>query len=108
MLHRTHSQTGTFFEYRFGMFKRLKTGPKILIGLVALLLIARLLLPYFVLRYLNRTLADLGDYTGHVDDVNIALLRGAYQIVGLKIEKVDGKQRQPFVSIPLKVMARGR
>jgi hypothetical protein len=83
------------------MFKRLKTGPKILLGLVALLIIARLLLPYFVLRYLNRTLADLGDYTGHVDDVNIALLRGAYQIVGLKIEKVDGTQRQPFVWIPL-------
>lgn len=83
------------------MFKRLKTGPKILLGLLGVLILFRLLLPYLVLRYLNRTLADLGDYTGHVEDVNIALLRGAYQIEGLKIEKIDGKQRKPFLLVPL-------
>jgi hypothetical protein len=93
--------TGTFFEQRTGMFRRLKTGPKVLIALVILVIGLRLALPYIVLRYLNRTLADLGDYTGRVEDVNIALLRGAYQIEGLTIEKIDGEHRQPFLLIPL-------
>ncbi len=73
---------------------------KILIALVALLLVARLLLPYFVLRYVNKTLADLGDYTGHVDDIGISLLRGAYQIDNLVIRKVNGKIKEPFIDIP--------
>lgn len=78
----------------------MKRSVKILIALVVILVVARLLLPYFVLRYVNKTLADLGDYTGHVDDIDIALLRGAYQIDNLVIRKVNGKVKEPFVSIP--------
>ena len=79
---------------------KMKRTAKILIALVALLVLARLLLPWFVLRYVNKTLADMGDYTGHVDDIDIALLRGAYQINDLKIRKINGKIKKPFVSIP--------
>jgi hypothetical protein len=78
----------------------LKRSIKILIGILVLLVVARLLLPYFVLRYVNKTLADMGDYTGHVEDIDIALLRGAYQIDGLTIKKVNGKIKEPFVEIP--------
>lgn len=78
----------------------MKRSIKILIALVALLVVARLLLPYFVLRYVNKTLADMGDYTGHVEDIDIALLRGAYQIKDLVITKVNGKVKEPFVKIP--------
>jgi len=73
---------------------------KILLGIVALLIVARLLLPYFVLRYVNKTLANLDGYTGHVNDVDIALYRGAYQIDSLNIRKVAGKIEEPFISIP--------
>lgn len=73
---------------------------KILIVLVVLLVIARLLLPYFVLRYVNKTLADMGDYTGHVEDIDIQLIRGAYQIDDLRIRKVNGKIKEPFLSMP--------
>lgn len=78
----------------------MKRSVKILIGIVVLLVVARLLLPYFVLRYVNKTLADMGDYTGHVEDIDIALLRGAYQIDNMVIRKVKGKIKEPFVKIP--------
>lgn len=78
----------------------MKRSVKILIAVVVLLVVARLLLPYFVLRYVNKTLADMGEYTGHVEDIDIALLRGAYQIDNLVIRKVKGKIKEPFVEIP--------
>lgn len=78
----------------------LKRTTKILIALVVLLIIARLLLPYFVLRYVNKTLADMDGYTGHVEDIDIHLIRGAYQIDDLRIRKVAGKIKEPFIFIP--------
>jgi len=73
---------------------------KILLSIAVLLIIARLLLPYFVLKYVNRTLADMGDYTGHVQDIDIQLIRGAYQIDSLTIRKVKGKIKEPFLVMP--------
>ena len=78
----------------------MKRSVKILIALVVLIMVARLLLPWFVLRYVNKTLADMGDYTGHVADIDIALLRGAYQINNLTIRKINGKVKKPFINIP--------
>lgn len=78
----------------------MKKSVKILLGIVVLLIIARLLLPYFVLRYVNKTLANLDGYTGHVSDVDIALYRGAYQIDSINIRKVNGKIEEPFIMIP--------
>jgi hypothetical protein len=78
----------------------MKRSVKILITLVVLLVVARLLLPYFVLRYVNKVLADMGSYTGRIEDVDISLLRGAYQIDELRIRKINGKIKEPFLSIP--------
>jgi len=78
----------------------LKLSVKILLAVLVLLVVARLLLPYFVVRYVNRVLADMGSYTGRIEDVNIALLRGAYQIQDLNIRKVNGKIKKPFLHIP--------
>lgn len=79
----------------------LKRWHKITLFVLALLIALRLALPYIVLHYLNKYLADLGEYTGHVEDVNIALLRGAYQIEDLTIQKISGKRKQPFLDVPL-------
>ena len=79
----------------------LKRWHKITLSVLVLLIALRLALPYIVLHYLNKYLADLGGYTGHVEDVNIALLRGAYQIEDLTIQKVSGKRKQPFLDVPL-------
>lgn len=66
-------------------------------GTVIILLIAfRLALPYIVLRYVNHVLANMENYTGHVDDIDIHLLRGAYSIDEMVIEKKEGKSKLPF------------
>ncbi|MCE7067306.1 DUF748 domain-containing protein [Dyadobacter sp. CY326] len=78
----------------------MKRSVKILLGIVIILIIARLLLPYFVVRYVNKVLADMDGYTGHIDDVDIHLIRGAYQIDGMNIRKVNGKIKEPFILIP--------
>ncbi len=72
-------------------------GKITLLSIVVLLVIARLMLPYFVTKYVNKVLADLDGYTGKIDDVDIALIRGAYVIQGLQLDKTGGKVPVPFV-----------
>ncbi|MFT8232858.1 DUF748 domain-containing protein [Pseudomonas guariconensis] len=72
-----------------------------LASLVALLLALHLALPYLVRDYLNDRLADMGDYRGHITDVDLAWWRGAYQINELKIVKTSGKVPVPFLDAPL-------
>ncbi len=42
----------------------------------------------------------MGSYTGKIEDVDISLLRGAYQIDELRIRKINGKIKEPFLYIP--------
>lgn len=68
-----------------------------LLGLAALLLA----LPYVIRDYLNDKLADMGDYRGHIADVDLAWWRGAYRINQLTIDKVDGDVPVPLLEAPL-------
>ncbi|CAI8795239.1 DUF748 domain-containing protein [Pseudomonas sp. IT-P253] len=72
-----------------------------LAGVVVLLIALHIALPYMVRNYLNDKLADMGAYRGQINDVDLALWRGAYKINGLKIVKIDGKIPVPFVNAPL-------
>ncbi|MES2819987.1 MAG: DUF748 domain-containing protein [Pseudomonadota bacterium] len=72
-----------------------------LLGLVIALLALHIALPYLVRDYLNDKLADMGDYRGHIEDVDLAWWRGAYQINGLRIVKVEGDLPVPLVAAPL-------
>ena len=72
-----------------------------LAGLVLLLLALHLSLPWLVRDYLNGKLADMGDYRGHVTDVDLAWWRGAYKINGLTIVKTSGKVPVPLLEAPL-------
>lgn len=56
----------------------------------------RIALPHVVEAYVDRTLDQLEGYTGSVDDVDLALWRGAYRVEGLRIEKMDGEVPVPF------------
>ncbi len=69
-----------------------------IISIVAVLIIARLMLPYFVKNYVNKVLANIEGYKGSIDDIDIALIRGAYVIHGLKLEKVENKTSIPFIA----------
>ncbi|WP_164978695.1 DUF748 domain-containing protein [Pseudoxanthomonas composti] len=67
------------------------------LALAAVLLIgARLALPSIVLQQINARIAHMGDYRGHVRDVDIALWRGAYVLHDLEITKTSGKITVPF------------
>jgi hypothetical protein len=71
----------------------------VLIVLVVLVGI-RLVLPFIVTRYVNRVLSEIEGYNGTIDDVDLHLIRGAYQIHGIRITKTDGDKHTPFVEIP--------
>lgn len=68
------------------------------ITIIVLLIVARLLLPYFVKNYVNKTLANIPGYYGQVEDIDIALWRGAYVIHGLYLNKLDGVTQVPFLN----------
>ena len=70
----------------------------IVLGSILLILVAlRIALPYILLRLVNKELADnIPGYTGHVDDLDVALIRGAYIIKRIKIDKTGGKIPVPF------------
>ncbi len=73
----------------------------IFLGILVLLIAIRIALSPVVKWYLNtKVLADMGAYTGRVYDVDIALIRGAYAIDSLVIEKVGGEMEEPFVVLP--------
>ncbi|GAL86690.1 hypothetical protein Dfer_5355 [Sporocytophaga myxococcoides] len=64
--------------------------------LLGILVAFRLALPYIVLKYVNNTLSELNGYKGHVENIDIHLIRGAYTIHHLNIEKTEGKSYVPF------------
>ena len=68
----------------------------ILLSLALLLLAVHLVLPYVVLNFLNGKLADMGDYRGHIDDVDLAWWRGAYRLDGLVIEHKNEQIQAPL------------
>jgi len=73
----------------------------LIIILVALLIVAHALLPFWVRDYVNRKLSEIPGYRAHVAAVTLHLWRGAYQIHNIKIEKTTGKVPVPFFSAPL-------
>jgi hypothetical protein len=64
--------------------------------LVAGLIGLRVALPGIVLRYVNEQLDQLEGYSGRVQDIDISLWRGAYQIEGIRIVKSNGRIPVPF------------
>lgn len=67
-----------------------------LAALLLLLLALHLALPYLVRDYLNGKLADMGDYRGHIADVDLALWRG---VSDRRTEHRQG-QRQGAGAVP--------
>ncbi len=69
-------------------------------GMLILIVVIRLVLPYVVLHYANKTLANMKGYYGHIQDVDLAIIRGAYKVDSIYLNKTDtisGKQT-PFFS----------
>lgn len=83
--------------------KKSRIGKIVLITLLVLVVV-RLILPTVVLRYVNKSLSELEEYYGHVDDIDLHLYRGAYVIQGIEIVKLqkqsNGKDTIPFFKSP--------
>ena len=79
------------------MLKTLKTPYKIILGIVIVVIIFRIMLPSIVKNYVHRTQDDLPEYVGHVKDIDIRLIRGAYAIDSLILKKKE--QIQPAILI---------
>lgn len=73
-----------------------KTAITILV-IVAVLIAARVALPYYVEHKVNQRLASIPGYAGQVEDVSVALFRGGYSLAGVAIYKVNGAAREPFI-----------
>lgn len=68
--------------FRYGS---LKTAHKkrLLVTLAVVIAIAvalRIALPHLLKDYVNEQLAEMGPYSGHVQDVDVAVIRGAYTL----------------------------
>ncbi|CAN5215233.1 hypothetical protein BH24PSE2_BH24PSE2_02660 [soil metagenome] len=72
----------------------------VLVIAVVLAVVVRSLLPLAVERFANRELQDLGAYTGRIEDVDLAIWRGAYSIENIRIDKKTGGIPEPFFSAP--------
>ncbi len=77
-----------------------RRGWKIALGVVLVLLAARAALPFYLEHVIEQKLAALEDYDGEVEDVDLNLWRGAYEIEGLRIVKTDGRVPVPFLFVP--------
>ncbi|WP_347375097.1 DUF748 domain-containing protein [Aequorivita sp. Q41] len=80
-----------------GFKKKRYTIPFILL---LLLLAFRLYLPTLVKNNINKVLADIPGYYGQIDDVDISLIRGAYVIKGMYLNKGTAASQIPFLSFP--------
>lgn len=74
---------------------------RVVMMVLMVLVVLRLSLPFIVSHHVNIVLNELEGYRGSIDNVNIHLLQGRYQIHGLKIFKIKGNAELPFVEIPI-------
>lgn len=71
---------------------------KTFLVIVVVLLLFRIALPSTVKYFLNKQLSTLDGYSGKIEDVDIALYRGAYKIDGFSLISNDAKE-VPLIKI---------
>ena len=68
--------------------------------IIVLLVAFRIYLPTLVKNNINKVLAEIPGYYGEVEDVDITLIRGAYMVKGMYLNKVNAKTQVPFLNFP--------
>lgn len=68
--------------------------------IVVLLLAFRIYLPFWIKKHVNQVLSDIPGYYGEVEDVDVSLIRGAYVLEGLYLNKKTAKTEIPFLNFP--------
>jgi hypothetical protein len=73
----------------------------VVVTVVGVALALRLAAPLIVERYVNRQLADMGEYRGRVAAIDLSFIRGGYVLHDLEIVKLDAPPgTPPFAAIP--------
>ncbi len=82
--------------------QRHKKRNAVLITLLVLVAI-RIALPYVLLHFANNRLANMPEHYGHIEDIDLAIYRGAYQIEGFFLDRKDSatQERVPFLAARL-------
>jgi hypothetical protein len=70
-----------------------------LIAVFAVLIAARIAAPFVIKAVLNHKLADLPEYRGSIDDVDLSLLDSEFAVEGLRLDKRKGDPKLPFMRI---------
>jgi hypothetical protein len=96
-MNRDNNNDTSSIKKRRGVKKKRYVLPIII---VVLLVAFRLYLPTLVKDYVNKVLADIPGYYGHVEDIDLALYRGAYIIDGMYLNKVNATTQVPFLNFP--------
>lgn len=78
------------------MAHRLRKTGLILLSVILLLVAIRIAMTPLLVRFVNQKLDELPEYSGRIEDVDLHLLRGAYRIEGMVLEKRSGKITTPF------------
>ncbi|HEY0977824.1 MAG TPA: DUF748 domain-containing protein [Flavobacteriales bacterium] len=73
---------------------------RIWLWIIVTLLAVRIALPYVLLHFLNERLANMPGYHGHAEDLDLALIRGAYRIEAIHLDRVDSAslEQTPFIA----------
>ncbi len=72
---------------------------RIALFVIGALLLIRIILPYVLLHVANDRLKKTKGYYGHIADLDLAIIRGAYTIEGFYLDKKDSvsEKRTPFL-----------
>jgi hypothetical protein len=72
---------------------------RIVLFVLLVLLVGRLILPYVLLHLANKRLANMPEHYGHIADLDLSILRGAYTINGFHLDEQDSisRKRTPFL-----------
>jgi hypothetical protein len=70
----------------------------VILGVVLVLAIIRLILPFAIKRYVNHQLNTTQDYGGRIGDIHVQLWRGRYRVDQVNIFKRNGAVRAPLFS----------
>lgn len=73
-----------------------RRGLMVVVALIVVLLIVRVSLPPVMKHFINARLEKIPEYTGSVQNVDIAVWRGAYSLRELVIIKRDGDVKDPY------------
>ena len=83
-----------------GEYNRKRRKWIIILIIISVFIIIRLTLPGVILSYSNKALSRLNGYHGHIDDIDLSIIRGFSAAKGFYLAKIDSiTQKQiPFVS----------